>query len=50
MSKHPPSFDRMLDAWNETDAARIRQHLDAALAPDVVVTKVLGFFGPLAPV
>lgn len=36
MNTYPPSFDRMLDAWNEKDMSRVRAHLDAALAPDVV--------------
>jgi SnoaL-like domain len=36
MSNYPTSFDRMLDAWNERDPGGVRQHLDAALAPDVV--------------
>ncbi|MEM9033204.1 MAG: nuclear transport factor 2 family protein [Actinomycetota bacterium] len=35
MSSVPPSFDHMLAAWNEPDPARVRSHLDRALAPDV---------------
>lgn len=30
------SLDRMMAAWNERDPARVREHLDAALSPDVV--------------
>ena len=36
MSTYPKSFARMLDAWNERDLTRVREHLDAALAADVV--------------
>ena len=36
MSPHPPSFDHMLDAWNERDPTRVRGHLDKALADGVV--------------
>jgi hypothetical protein len=36
MSNYPKSFDHMLDAWNERDLGRLRGHLEAALAPDVV--------------
>jgi hypothetical protein len=36
MSNYPTSFDRMLDAWNERDPGCVRQHLNAALAADVV--------------
>lgn len=36
MSTLPPSFDAMLAAWNERDPEKIRGHLDAALAPDVI--------------
>ncbi len=32
---HPESFDHMLAAWNEHDPAKVRSHLDKALAPDV---------------
>lgn len=32
----PSSLDRMLAAWNESDPAKVRGHLDAALAEDVV--------------
>ena len=35
MAAHPESFDHMLAAWNEPDAARVRGHLERALAPDV---------------
>ena len=35
MSDYPDSFDRMLAAWNEPDPQKIREHLDAALTPDV---------------
>lgn len=36
MSAYPKSFDHMLDAWNERDPARVRAHLELALAPEVV--------------
>ena len=32
---YPESFDHMLAAWNERDPAKVRGHLDKALAPDV---------------
>ena len=32
---YPESFDHMLAAWNERDPAKVRHHLDKALAPDV---------------
>ena len=32
---HPESFDHMLAAWNERDPAKVRSHLDRALAADV---------------
>ena len=32
---HPESFDHMLAAWNETNPAEVRKHLDKALAADV---------------
>lgn len=32
---YPESFDHMLAAWNERDPARVRSHLERALAPDV---------------
>ncbi len=35
MSHVPESFDHMLAAWNEADPARVRSHLDKALAADV---------------
>lgn len=35
MKSHPAALDRMLDAWNEPDATKIRAHLDAALNDDV---------------
>jgi hypothetical protein len=35
MQNQLPSFDQMLDAWNESDPSKIRGHLDAVLAPDV---------------
>jgi hypothetical protein len=35
METYPKAFDRMLDAWNERDASKIRGHLDAALNHDV---------------
>ena len=36
MSTHPESLDHMLAAWNERDPARVRTHLERAVAPDVV--------------
>lgn len=35
MPAYPESFDHMLAAWNEPDSARVRAHLEKALAPDV---------------
>ena len=35
MSRVPESFDHMLAAWNEADPARVRSHLEVALAADV---------------
>lgn len=35
MSTPPASFDHMLAAWNEPDPARVRGHLELALAADV---------------
>lgn len=35
MENYPKAFDHMLNAWNETDATKIRSHLDAALNNDV---------------
>ena len=35
MSDYPASFDHMLAAWNESDPAKVRGHLDKALARDV---------------
>lgn len=32
---HPEAFDHMLAAWNERDPAKVRGHLDRALAPDI---------------
>ena len=32
---HPESFEHMLAAWNERDPAKVRSHLEKALAPDV---------------
>lgn len=32
---HPESLDRMLAAWNASEPAEIRGHLESALAPDV---------------
>lgn len=32
---HPESFDHMLAAWNEADAAKVRGHLEKALSPDI---------------
>jgi hypothetical protein len=31
---HPESLDHMLAAWNERDPAKVRGHLERALAPD----------------
>lgn len=35
MHPTPPSLELMLAAWNESDPALVRGHLDQALAPDV---------------
>jgi hypothetical protein len=35
MSDQPVSFDHMLAAWNEREPAKVRNHLEQALAPDV---------------
>ncbi len=35
MSDYPSSFDHMLAAWNEAEPAKVRGHLERALAPDV---------------
>ena len=35
MSEYPESFVHMLAAWNESDPALVRSHLDKALAPNV---------------
>jgi len=35
MSNYPKSFDHMLAAWNEHDPAKVRDHLEKALAPNV---------------
>ena len=32
---YPESLDHMLAAWNETDPAQVRSHLDRALTSDV---------------
>ncbi|MEZ5267517.1 MAG: hypothetical protein R2789_02735 [Microthrixaceae bacterium] len=32
---YPEAFDRMLAAWNEPDPAKVRGHLDAALATEI---------------
>ena len=32
---YPESFDHMLAAWNERDPAKVRGHLEKALAPTV---------------
>ncbi len=34
-STYPESFDRMLDAWNEPSADKVRGHLIAALTDDI---------------
>jgi hypothetical protein len=36
MSDYPESFDHMLAGWNEADPAKIRAHLDRALADEVL--------------
>lgn len=35
MNTYPESFDHMLAAWNETEASKIRSHLDQALNEEV---------------
>lgn len=35
MSNYPEAFDHMLAAWNESDPAKVRSHLDKALTPNV---------------
>lgn len=35
MANYPEALDHMLNAWNEPDAARVRGHLDKALAANV---------------
>jgi hypothetical protein len=35
MSDHPEALDHMLAAWNEAEPARVRGHLDKALASGV---------------
>lgn len=35
MADYPPTFDRMLAAWNEREPNEIRGHLERALAPDI---------------
>ena len=32
---HPESLNHMLAAWNELDPAKVRDHLERALSPDV---------------
>ena len=36
MSDLPNCFQNLLAAWNEKDAGKIRDHLEKAVAPDVV--------------
>lgn len=36
MSNIPECFNAMMRAWNEKDRAKVRGHLDTALAPNVV--------------
>ena len=35
MSKYPEQFDHMMAAWNETEAGRVREHLERALSPAI---------------
>lgn len=35
MASHPESLDHMLAAWNERDPAKVRSHLEKALAPEI---------------
>ncbi len=35
MSNYPEALDHMLAAWNESDSAKVRGHLERALAPNV---------------
>lgn len=35
MSDYPTTLDHMLAAWNELEPAKVRGHLEQALAPDV---------------
>ncbi len=36
METPPASLTRMLEAWNENEPAKVRDHLEACLLPDVV--------------
>lgn len=36
MTEIPKTLDRMLAAWNEPDATKVRGHVDAALSQDVI--------------
>jgi hypothetical protein len=36
MAEPPATFATYLEAWNEPDVARVRDHLERAVAPDVV--------------
>lgn len=35
MSNYPEAFDHVLAAWNESNSANVRSHLEKALAADV---------------
>lgn len=35
MSDYPETLDHMMAAWNETNPAKVRSHLEQALSPDV---------------
>lgn len=35
MQNYPDAFDHMLAAWNESDASKIRGHLEKALSPKI---------------
>lgn len=50
MARYPEAFDHMLAAWNEPDAAQVRNHLEKALDsnvrfvdPSIDVTGIDGF-------
>ncbi|MEX1667190.1 hypothetical protein [Zhongshania arctica] len=50
MANYPEALDHMLAAWNEADAAKVRNHLDKALDsnvrfvdPSIDVTGIEGF-------